>query len=372
MEHIFTLDKHLQYPDISVQSYLRSKTLELAEDLEVKELVYLDTKFWLILRDVTLGNRRCPMSVALYERCFELKRNGICVFPVSQDVILEVMKQSDETTRVATAKVIDTLSDGVCLISLRERVGLEALQFIADKTGVDVYPVERLVWTKIVYALGFVSSKPDLDTAYNLAIQKAFIDQMWTATLTDMVKMIGFDEKTAELLKVDIADSQNEGKFKYANQNNSFRQMFQSELAGFLDVWEPELKLVMPRLYFLKTGVFPNEEQVEACETPSSVSKMIYNLFRLQKITNELPTFRIVSGLHAAARWDTKRNYENNDFYDFQHAACALPYTDYFFTEAHLKHAITQGMTGYDSLYCCTVVAKVSEALKCLEDISKD
>ncbi len=279
------------------------------------------------------------------------------------------MKQSDDKTRAVTAKVIDRLSEGVCFISLRERVALEALQFVAEKTRLDVYPVNQLIWTKIVYALGFTSPQSDLESEIDLALQKAFIDQMWVATLSDMVEMIGFDEESAKLLFTDIADSQNEGKFKHADENSSFSKMFLSELAGFLYVWEPELRYVMPRLRQMKTGVLSTEDEIDKADTAASLSKMIYNLFRLENISTELPTFRVKSGLYAAARWDKKRKFENNDFHDFQHAAAALPYTDYFFTEGHLLHAITQGMTGYDTLYNCRVVAKVSEALRCLREI---
>ena len=112
-----------------------------------------------------------------------------------------------------------------------------------------------------------------------------------------------------------------------------------------------------------------SEREVLEANTADSVSKMIYNLFRLNKISTELPTFRISSGLPAAARWDKQRKFENNDFQDFQHAATALPYTDYFFTEGNLAHLITQKMTAYDELFKCTVVANVSAALRCLREI---
>lgn len=370
MERVFTLEEHLQSPNESVQGYLRSKCLGLAGSLEGKRLVYLDTKFWLILRDVEMGRSRSPDSVLLHQHACQLKDKNLCLYPISQDVFLEVMKQSDDTTRAATARLIDQLSDGISFISPQERVGLEALQFVAEKTGLDVYPVERLVWTKIVYALGFITPQTNLEPEVDTAIQKAFIDQMWVARLADMVAMIGFDADAAKLLSIDIADEQNEGKFKHAHENCSFPEMFLSELAGLLDVWEPELRRVMPRLRELKTGYRMSEREILEANSAESVSKMIYNLFRLKKLSTELPTFRVMSGLHAAARWDKKRKFQNNDFHDFQHAAAALPYTDYFFTEKNLAHLTTQKMTAYDRLYGCTVVATVSEALRCLREIN--
>lgn len=369
MEHVFTLEEHSKTSHVSVKEYLRSKSMRLQQSFEEKTLVYLDTKFWLILRDVELRRNQNPNSVSLYKSACRLKEEGRCLFPVSQDVFLEVMQQSDDLTRVATARLIDKLSDGICFISIRERVGLETLQFFAEKAGLNVHPVEKLVWTKIVYALGFITPETFLKPEINAAIQKAFMDQMWTATFGDVVRTIGFDEDLARLCAIDIANDQNEGKIRHAHENNSFSEMFLSELAGFLDVWEPELQYVMHRLRELETGCKMNDCEINEASTPELVSKVIYNLFRLKKISTELPTFRIKSGLYAAARWDKERKFQNNDFHDFQHAATALPYANYFFTEKSLAHLITQKMTAYDRLYNCTVVSNVSSALCCLRAI---
>lgn len=43
--------------DIPLQSYVRSKQLELAVSLGGKKSVYLDIKFWIILCDIVMGER---------------------------------------------------------------------------------------------------------------------------------------------------------------------------------------------------------------------------------------------------------------------------------------------------------------------------
>ena len=368
MKHIFTLDKHIAQPGISVDEYLQSLCMGLASDIKNKKIIYLDTNFWLTLRDVELGRTKNSSAQAFYDVARELKEREVCIFPVSQDVFLEVMKQSDNSTRSATAQVIDHFSDGVSLICLEEGIILEVLNFYMKTTGMRVYPCKDLVWTKIAYTLGFVSPQTGLDSATNLSIQKAFIDQMWVASLSDMVKTIDFDDENA-LPSVDVEDALNEGKFKYARENSTFTSMFLSELAGFLEACEDQLRLIMPRLYELKTGTLVTEEELEKWDSASSVTTTIYNLHRLKKITTELPIFTIMPGLHAAARWDKERKFYNNDLHDFQHAAAALPYADYFFTEKNLAHLITQKMTGYDQLFDCKVTAKVSVAARHLLEI---
>jgi hypothetical protein len=297
MEFKSTLAKHINQQDISVKEYLQSLSLELYRDLTNKKIVYLDTKFWLIFRDVKLGRNQNRGAQTLFQLVCQLKKDGRCNFPISEDVFLEVMKQSDISTLSATAKLIDQLSDGRSLISLRERIGLEALHFVMQTTGMNVHPLEALVWTKIAYTMGFISPQTNLDPATDSAIQKAFIDQMWGASLKDMVEQIGIDEEAMKLLYIDIADAQNEGKFKYADENHSYSQMFLSELAGFLEVCEDQLGSVMLKLRELKTGVPTDQKEIDRGESAQSMSKMIYNLFRLDKISTELPTFRIMAGL---------------------------------------------------------------------------
>ena len=51
-----------------------------------------------------------------------------------------------------------------------------------------------MIWTKIPYNLGFTtpvseSLPPELD----LAVQKAFLDQLWLTTATDMLDEMGND-----------------------------------------------------------------------------------------------------------------------------------------------------------------------------------
>jgi hypothetical protein len=71
-------------------------------------------------------------------------------------------------------------------------------------------------------------------------------------------------------------------------------------------------------------------------------------------------------------RWDENLTYEGNHHFDFEHAACALPYADVFFTERQLKHLVTQSKLKLDKLYSCEVIAKAKEAFAYLEYLRPD
>ena len=71
-------------------------------------------------------------------------------------------------------------------------------------------------------------------------------------------------------------------------------------------------------------------------------------------------------------RWEPKIKFDSNHQFDFEHAACALPYCEYFFAEKQLTHIVTQGLLGFDKVYGCEVIAKPQAALAVLERLLQD
>jgi len=121
--------------------------------------------------------------------------------------------------------------------------------------------------------------------------------------------------------------------------------MFLSELCGLLDCYQPIFEQVSSELTEMEHG------KSEALEPWAG---LIYQCFKLNKITNELPFFRIFPTLFSLMRWNKGRKYKDgNDTLDVKHATCALPYCDYFFTENELKSMITQSQL--DTAFDCIV-----------------
>jgi hypothetical protein len=140
--------------------------------------------------------------------------------------------------------------------------------------------------------------------------------------------------------------------------------LFLSELGGCLDVYEDVFNDCLEEMFFQHAGRYPTEAEKEASDR-KAYCKIIYNCFRLKKITTELPTFRIFPDLNAMARWNTDRKYrDGNDTLDFMHANAALPYFDYFFTERELKTMISQ--RGLDTLFNCQVESDPKKVLPIL------
>src|SRR5207302_1314667 len=118
--------------------------------------------------------------------------SGKLFCPASESVFLELLKQSDPSSRTATARLIDELSLGVTLLPNQARAATELARFIHSfEDSANLHPLRHLVWSKLSYVLGFVhptSAAFDADT--DLVMQKAFFDHMWIIPLTTMVEMI--------------------------------------------------------------------------------------------------------------------------------------------------------------------------------------
>lgn len=369
VRHVESND-YMNKTDISIGQYVRARQLELSDSVSCFKTVYLDTNHWVTLRKVCSGELTDPLSKRYLECVTALAEGGICLFPISQSTFLEVLKQTDPRTLDQTVAIIDKLSKGISFISHEERLKLETLHYFYDKTGESTYNSSQLVWTKLAYIMGYTSPEFDeIEVNTNNVLQKSFFDRMWEMTLNEMICVMRGNGGLFDPSFPDNSRELNVGKFAHMHENKSFKKMFLSELAGMLDAYKPLIQEAMLQMFEHKMGRPPSRSDVEAAKKSSLACNAIYNLFKLNKVTIELPIYRIISGLFAAVRWDKKQLFQPNDMHDFWHASAALPYCDYFFTEKDLLHLVTQKMLSYDKLYDCQVTASVKSAVERLEEL---
>src|SRR3982751_719450 len=93
-----------------IDDYVRRQRSQLAERMASIKRIYLDTKYWLFLRDVKAGAPRSYTHQLIYEKLLALVSTGSVVCPASDTVLHEVFRQADPSTRLMTATVIDELS----------------------------------------------------------------------------------------------------------------------------------------------------------------------------------------------------------------------------------------------------------------------
>ncbi|HEY5602206.1 MAG TPA: hypothetical protein VIM41_03780 [Gammaproteobacteria bacterium] len=371
MELVDTFDFHRCHPEQSIEDYYRSLRLDLSQEMVGKKVVYLDTKFWVILRDGYLDPTKNQLESKLLNLTLDLSAKKVCVFPISEDLFLEILKQTDIKTLKATVELIDKLSNGISSISYDDRIKLEIMQFWYSTLGKNVYETKELVWTKLAYNMGLHSFEiPQLSTEENRVLQKAFIDQMWSISMSQMIEVM-LENGGLTKLEFAIANKLNEGKYKHQDEARSFNQMFLNEVGGIVDVYRDALADMMEFMYQKETGENLTQKQSteHRDETKRVMGNTIYNLFRLNKVGKAMPFIRISSALHASVRWDKKQKFQDHDFHDFRHATTALPYCDYFFTEKRLAHLLTQKQLGFEKLYKCGIQSKVINAIQSLEKL---
>ncbi|MHC1699241.1 MAG: hypothetical protein AB9919_14480 [Geobacteraceae bacterium] len=97
MKFINTFDKHTKEPEKTVDAYIKEKKLELGEWVNQRRKVYLDTKFWLLLRDAHLDRAKEQSQYDLLKLTADAVSSGKIICPISEDVFQEVTAGADKS-----------------------------------------------------------------------------------------------------------------------------------------------------------------------------------------------------------------------------------------------------------------------------------
>lgn len=363
-----TLQCHLASPDVTLTTHVRHCHVALAEELRARRIIYLDTKYWIILRDVVAGVRTADPEIELLGVLRGLVSTGKAFCPVSESTFAEVLKQSDERTRIATAKIIDELSLGVALIPFEQRVAMELRAFIYGQCrDLGAPDPLRLPWTKLSYVLGVMHPhETAFDASTELAIQKAFFDHMWSLSLSQMI-----DTLSGKMMPPDrhprLAEQLNAGNAKHAGELRSFQQTYAIEAQGAAEVYASMAVEITRDLQMFATGTAPSTTGNTAeAGAVRFWTKLLSMVLGHEEHRSALPSLQINTCLHASVRWNKAQQFKANDFEDFRHACSALAYCDLFLTERRLMAMITAKNLALDCQYDCKVAAAIPDALALL------
>ncbi len=362
------LQQHLASPDVTLEAHVRRCHAGLDEELRPRRIIYLDTKYWIILRDVVAGIRTAHPETELLDALRRLVSTGRAFCPLSDSTFMEMLKQRDERTRIATAKIIDELSLGVALIPFEQRVAMELRTFIYGHCrDLGTPEPQRLPWTKLCYVLGVMHPhETEFDASVELAIQKAFFDHMWSLSLSEMVDRLGGKELPPDR-HPRLAEQLNAGNAKHVGDLHSFRKTYIIEAQGAAEVYASIAMEIARDLQKLTTGTSPSGENSAADAKAVRIwTNILLAALKQDKFKVVLPSLHINTCLHASVRWNKLQQLEANDFEDFRHACSALGYCDLFLTERRLKAMVTANHLALDRQYDCKVAATIQDALALL------
>jgi hypothetical protein len=363
------LPEHRAHPSVSLQEHFSHRVAELARLVLARRRVYLDTRYWIFLRDAAAGRPRELIHSELLRILRIGVESGVFICPLSDRAFLELLRQSDRETRLATVRLIDELSLGVTIQNALDRLRTELLQFLVSVNkakGIPGPPLEH-VWLKVGHVLGTaVPIFPGVEATEQLAISKAFFDVMWSVTLEEILTDTPLPEDSKDSDFRNIAARTTEESTSHASDMKSFKAVYLAEIHGFFDVHREDLQAAFAQMYEISQPNAPPLLAAEFEQHGRVLVNVFSNIFRFGKAGTSLPMAQIVAGLHAVVRWQRNRDFKASDFYDFHHATAALPYCDVFLTECFLGTILTRPPLALDAHFGTKVLWDEADAAEAL------
>lgn len=324
-------ERHRGQSQVPLIQHRRSRISELERALANRKPIYLDTKYWVYLRDpdespdpeairelkaslyagVASGKLFCPLSFALYDEL-------MVIMPLER--------------RLATARIMDDLSLGYSFSGPEDLYGLEITRFFLENSQTMrrfTYAVQP-IWTRIGLLFGEAHPPRGVVPAdYELALDKALLDRMWNLTITEMA-----DKMPEHRQREHVADQINEERRQFPRAGRSFKQLYADELHGLLDFNKHIIDSSLRDVARLVLPPSDIPESAFSAELPANVPvKLIRDMTTLGRGQPGIAMQRTEAALYASLRLDEGRPFRPNDASDIRHTAAALAYCDLYLTE---------------------------------------
>ena len=351
-----------------MNKYLKKEKTKVSQEVNKKIKIYLDTKYWVDICDVTRGVKKNDDINKIYTFLKNKVKNNEVICPISEVLFKEVLRQSDKDSLTHTLKIIDELSQGIIICSEKERFSLELYNFFYHILEIETDEVLREnFWCKgVINIYGLqIPDIPNFTDEIKYTLQRNLYDEVQRYSFLDYFNKVGMDKlKVYRNSKTDIdwfnenKQKYNIEKFKTPHQLHMFE--IDSSIRGFYkDHIEKIFKEVLT-----KQIKYKEEESMKR----EFHLRLIYTYFDKQWKGLYLPSLDIGAMLHSKIVWNKTQKFKPGDINDFGHATTALPYYDYFFTEKSLHNMIKE--CKYDEKYSCTVASKNNEILDILEKLN--
>jgi hypothetical protein len=353
---------------------VKALSVELGAALDGRTVIYLDTCFWIHLRDAQRGELGVR-GAELLGRVRGAVASGAVIFPLSDMTLFEVFKQTP-TSRRQTAQLMAELSQGVSIVGSERRMATEIAHLIkTSQPGADpsaFHPLHHLVWTRGLGVMGLPSRYiPGTDEDVAVRIQRRAIEIMWREVTPDMI----LDAAPADDMDDDflgLAAELNRDVARHHHQLDGFKAAYHAEAEGVADLTGDVAMDVMTDCARIRGVAMPAPGSADwNAQRGRWCTLIAAGLKKGPRPRRRLRTLHAFAGLHAALRWNKGQKLEPNDIYDFEHAAAALGYCQAFFTERPLKHMVTAGNLALDKLFGCDVVHGLADAIAYIAELAR-
>ena len=108
MDPVERFNEHRHHPEVSFAVYKKQKLAEIAHAVQPLKKIYLDTKFWIEIRDVIYGETNAkPIVKEIFNNLKDKVMAGKIICPFSSALFDELLKQGDRAKRKRTAQIAD-------------------------------------------------------------------------------------------------------------------------------------------------------------------------------------------------------------------------------------------------------------------------
>ena len=150
--------RHALTPAQSFKDYRQNKYRELESLVATRKTIYLDMNFWIAMRNPDEFQNSIKAR-----RLLDLLRIGVkerrLLCPVSYAVDSELIKQNPLKKRLAQAKIMDELSEGIGIRNPYDIAELEFFRFFAQRSiSFRRVPIDP-IWTRVGHMITAIPSQ---------------------------------------------------------------------------------------------------------------------------------------------------------------------------------------------------------------------
>jgi hypothetical protein len=296
-------------------------------------------------------NERDSFNIELKELLSNLVAKNKIVCPVSPSILLEVRKQPNSDYRIKICHLMDKFSQG---LSIRNWLTIFKEEFAYIIEGEKIEP--QIAYSHFIESFSsgsrIVFENNVIDNNTNLIANSIFehLDKM---SIIDILNQAIDDEDKESITKLCT------GLSELAQQEKEWRN---KNLSSPANIEQMEFKSLV-------NVVLPQISSYLMDNTKSSFHEKLSNTSIDEKveILNNCPTFFCQYKITAALR-SNRSAIKENDLWDQEHIASALPYVDCFACDKATRHQCSN-MLKLDEKYGTVIISNIKDLIKWLSTV---
>lgn len=341
--------------------YCSQRNQELADELRTRKAVFLDTKGWVHLRRATSGEVTQAAWLPVLRLLRELVGAGMVFCPVSFTTIAEVLSQTDDDTRAATAALFDELSLGVGFYAPDEQLMDEVDAEMRRKVNGGEQSI--VVWTRsCMTVMRPTLLELDISLPEGMSAFESAFDEVWNTPISRFVAAVGYTPRTDMSIAINRLNADNQA---HVGDITTFDALLTTECRG---IAEAAAKLTHTRVrkyvvrQLIASGIpesvaRASDERVER----AAVVAWLTEALQTDEGRRRLPALYAHAAIHSQIRWMRNQRLRDNDLPDHHQVAQAIVHCDALLVDRATRNVLSAPQIRLEQLYEVTILVTPEE-----------